>query len=329
MATPLFDCLRLNYPDAKIIAVTRSYNFKIIDEHRSLDMVIPCDDKTLSGIFGLIKKVRELQADLAILLPHSMRSYLPFRLAGISTVIGYKRGIRRIFVMGPVPERDKRGFLPMPMVNYYLEICRWMGLTMPETIRPSFSIQQELRHKADSLLEEYGIKPGDMVIGLNPGAKFGSTKCWPPEHFAKLADLLEHRYKCRLLLFVGPGENEIASEIMKLTRSALINTGSEKIDLALLKPMIARCNLLVTNDTGPRHYAAALGVPVVVIMGPTDPRFTESNLEKTAVIRKELPCSPCHKKQCHEKHQCMRDIKPEEVLEVAEHLFCRVDKKVC
>ncbi|MFA6344783.1 MAG: glycosyltransferase family 9 protein, partial [Syntrophales bacterium] len=117
----------------------------------------------------------------------------------------------------------------------------------------------------------------------------------------------------------------IAEAIVKHCRVSVIDTGPDRIDLAALKPLIQRCNLLVTNDTGPRHIAVAFGVPVVVIMGPTDPRYTSANLDKSVVIRKTLDCSPCHKKVCPWDHRCMTEIRPEEVLGEAIKLLERSD----
>jgi heptosyltransferase-2 len=91
----------------------------------------------------------------------------------------------------------------------------------------------------------------------------------------------------------------------------------------LLKPLVKRCNLMVTNDTGPRHYAVAFDVPVVVLMGPTDPRYTNANLERTVVLRQELPCSPCHKKVCPRGQECMTGITPSMVLAAARSLLAR------
>jgi heptosyltransferase-2 len=211
------------------------------------------------------------------------------------------------------------------MVDYYLELCRWLGLDLPEHPEPSLGVSEALSSEAGLLLQKYGITNQDMVVGLNPGAKFGSSKCWPPEYFARLADMLEQQWNCRMLLFVGPGETQIADKIMALTKAKVVNTDPDRIDLGLLKPMIQRCDLLITNDTGPRHYATAFKRPVIVIMGPTDPRYTNSNLEQTIVLRKELPCAPCHRKKCPENHECMRGITPDEVLAAAIRLVSETD----
>lgn len=320
MATPLFECLRHNLPGVRITALTRAYNAKIIDDAPWVDAVVPCDDKSCAGILETAKSVKASGADTALLLPNSTRSWLPVRLAGIRSVFGYRRGGRGFLVKGPLPVRDDHGIVPLPMVDYYLELCRWLGLDLPEHPEPSLYVSETLSADARRLMEKYDIGEGDLVIGLNPGAKFGSSKCWPPEYFARLAELLEQQWDCRMLLFVGPGETPIAAEIMAMTSAKVINTDSDRIDLGLLKPMIRRCDLLITNDTGPRHYATAFKRPVIVIMGPTDPRFTNRNLEKSIVLRKELPCAPCHRKTCPEHHECMRNITPDEVMEAAVRL---------
>lgn len=323
MATPLFECLRKNLPDVRITALTRAYNAKIIEDAPWVDAIIPCEDKSFAGILKTANAVKASGADTAVLLPNSMRAYLPVRMAGINSIYGYRRGIRKFLVKGPLPARDGHGILPLPMVDYYLELCRWLGLALPEHPEPSLYVSETLSTDAGRLLSKYGITDRDMVIGLNPGAKFGSSKCWPPEYFARLAELLQEQWACRMLLFVGPGETQIADEIMARTKAQLINTDADRIDLALLKPMIRRCDLLITNDTGPRHYAVAFKRPVVAIIGPTDPRYTARNLEQTVVLRRELPCAPCHRKKCPENHECMRGITPEEVLEAAMRLLSR------
>jgi heptosyltransferase-2 len=182
-------------------------------------------------------------------------------------------------------------------------------------------MSEPVKRRAEQLLQRYGIEKHDVVIGLNPGAKFGSSKCWPPEHFARLAEHIEEQWGAKILLFVGPGEESIAQTIIAASKANIINTSPDQIDLSVLKPMIQRCQLLISNDTGPRHYAVALDRPVVCIMGATDPRYTAANLEKTIVIRKDIPCAPCHKKVCPYNHECMTSIRPEEVFQAAKKLL--------
>ena len=325
MATPALDCLRQNYNDAKIVGVIRSYVRGVVEDGPWFDQIIACNDKTAKGFCKLVQSIRSLKADIAIVLPNSIRSVLTVRLGGVQEIYSYRRNGRSSLLSGgPKPIRAGNGILPIPMVEYYMEICRWLHLKIPEVIKPSLFLSDSLKEKGDQLLDSYGIKPDDLVIGMNPGAKFGSSKCWPPRYFAKLAELYEERWNAKILLLVGPGEDEIAKSILQSSNASIINTSPDRVDLALLKHLIKRCQLLVTNDTGPRHYAVALDIPVVVIMGPTDPRYTAANLEKTIVLRHELDCSPCHKKKCPHDHECMLMIKPEAVLHGSEKLLEKV-----
>jgi heptosyltransferase-2 len=321
MATPIFKCLRANYPDARIIGLIRGYARGVVEDAPWFDQLIEMNDKTWRGFVQLVAQIRRHKGQMAVVLPNTFRSALLARLGGARKIYGYRRnGRTALLTDGPRPLRADGKIRPVPMVDYYLEICRRLQLTIDQDIKPRLFISRSLQERGNQLLEDYGIGPDDMVIGLNPGAQYGASKCWPPEHFARLAELLAQRWKCRLLLFIGPGEESIGARIVQLSQAAIINTGPDRVDLALLKPLVQRCRLLVTNDTGPRHYAVAFDVPAVVIMGPTDPRYTHANLEKTRVLRKELDCSPCHLKECPIEHNCMRDISPEDVLQAAVQL---------
>ncbi len=324
MATPTLDCLRKSFPQAKIVGLLRKKTQGIVKDGPWFDATIDCHDKSWSAIWRTAKQIRQYAADFAIVLPNSIHSAMPIWLGGAKEIYGYRRCFRGVLLSGgPKPIRSNNGILPLPMTEYYLEICRWLGLKTPQDVKPRLFIGEKILKRGESLIQRYGIYEKDTVIGLNPGASFGSSKCWPTEHFAKLAELCEKKFGAKTMLFAGPGEEDIAKAIIQKSHANIIDTSGDKIDLELLKPLIQRCNLLITNDTGPRHYAVALDIPVVVIMGPTDPRYTNSNLDHTIVIRKELSCTPCHRKVCPKQHECMTEIAAEEVFAAAEKLLNR------
>lgn len=323
MATPVFDCLRQNLPQARLIGVMKKSAHGIVRDGPWFDDLVDGNDKTWAGFRQMQRQLRTLSPDAAILLTNSIRSALTIRLSGIRKIYGYHREWRNLLLTGgPIAARNGTA-VPIPMGEYYLEICRWLDLELPERPRPTLFIGEELRRRGDALLAKYGIAESDFLIGLNPGASFGSSKCWPPEYFAELAGLCHKILNARVILFAGPGEETIIEAILDRAEVDLIDTRPDRVDLELLKPLVQRCNLFVTNDTGPRHYAVAFEVPTVVIMGSTDPRYTAANLDHQAVVRKELDCSPCHKKVCPRQHECMREIRPAEVLEAAERLLKR------
>ena len=322
MATPTFDCIRRNLPEARLIGLIRNYARGVIADGPWFDDIVEKNDKTIGGIIDLIPRLRRLHADLAVILPNSFRSALIARLAGVRKIFGYRRnGRTALLTGGPQPRRDNHRITPRPMVEYYMEICRWLNFDTPSQPRPRLFYSQTTQQNGTRLIESCGITPADMVIGMNPGARFGSSKCWPPEYFARLAEMIAQRWDCKIILFTGPGEQDLGRQIVKLSRAKIINPGSDRLNLELLKPLVQRCRLLVTNDTGPRHYAVAFDIPVVVIMGPTDPRYTDANLEKTIIVRRDLECAPCHHKECALHHSCMTEILPEEVMQAAEQLL--------
>ncbi|HSW01773.1 MAG TPA: lipopolysaccharide heptosyltransferase II [Sedimentisphaerales bacterium] len=317
MATPVFDCLRRSLPKARIVGVMKKSARGIVRDGPWFDDVVDASDKTWGGFRRMQTQLRALSPDAAILLTNSIRSALTLRLSGVRKIYGYRRQWRNLLLTGG-PSSSRHGTtVPIPMGQYYLEICRWLDLDVPERPRPTLFVGQDLHKRGDSLLARYGVANSDFLIGLNPGASFGSSKCWPPEYFAELASLCRKAFDARIILFSGPGEEGIIEDILARAQVEMIDA---RVDLEMLKPLVKRCNLFVTNDTGPRHYAVAFDVPTVVIMGSTDPRYTAANLEHTAVVRKELKCSPCHKKVCPRQHECMRQIRPAEVLEAAERL---------
>jgi len=322
MATPVFECLRANLPQTKIVGVLKKSAHGILQDSPWFDGFVDASDKSWAGFRQMRHQLRAFAPDAAVLLTNSLRSALTMRLSGVKTVYGYRREWRGpLLAGGPTVARNEHGIIPIPMVDYYLEICRSLGLEIPVPVKPKLFIGQALRRRGEALLQKYGIDESDFVIGLNPGASFGPSKCWPAEYFAELATQCREHLATKVIIFSGPGEEGIVQTILDRTDVDLIDTRADRVDLELLKPLVQRCNLMITNDTGPRHYAVAFDVPIVVIMGSTDPRYTASNLEQTAVVRRELPCSPCHKKICPRQHECMRDIKPAEVFAAAEALL--------
>ena len=322
MATPALDCIRQNLPEARIIGLIRRYAKGVIEDGPWFDDIIEINDKTTGGIIDLVLQLRRLKPDLALILPNSFRSVLIARLAGVRRIYGYRRNGRApLMTGGPEPLRNNNRITPRPMVEYYMEICRWLNLDTPAQLKPHLFCSDTTMEQGTGLIKSYGISSEDMVIGMNPGARFGSSKCWPPENFARLAEMISRQWDCKIMLFIGPGEQDLGHQIVKLSRAKIINTGPDLVNLELLKPLIQRCRLLVTNDTGPRHYGVAFDIPLVVIMGPTDPRYTNANLEKTIVLRRDLVCSPCHHKVCALHHGCMAEILPQEAMRATEQLI--------
>lgn len=317
MATPAFTHLRNHYQNARIIAVGRKNIIPVIADSPWFDACISGQDKTLKGFIALTKELRALKPDLAIVLPNSQRAAMLARFSGAKTVVGYQRkGRGLLLTQGPKPEMQDGKVIYVPMQIYYLKLCENLGITVDYNMKNSLYYSAELKQKAEQILAKHGIKPEDKVIGLIPGASYGPSKRWSPVSFGRLATLLEQKYGCRIIMFAAPSEADIAEAVLQHTEAKIVSMLDEKVGLDLMKPLIARCNVLITNDTGPRHYGVALDVPqVVVILGSTT-RNISNDLGNTTVVCLDLPCAPCQQKICPlEHHRCMNEITPEMVLE--------------
>ena len=196
MATPALDCIRQNLPDARIIGLIRKYARGVIEDGPWFDDIIEINDKTTGGLIELVLQLRRLNPDLALILPNSFRSALIARLGGVRRIYGYRRnGRTALMTGGPQPLRINNRFRPRPMVEYYMEICRWLNFDTPQQLKPQLFCSDTNLEKGARLIESYGIAPDDMVIGMNPGARFGSSKCWPPEYFARLAEMISKKWE--------------------------------------------------------------------------------------------------------------------------------------
>lgn len=330
MATPAVREVRARFPGARVVAYCRPYVRKILEDSPRIDAFIL---EARRGPLGLparetLRALRAERFDLAVVFTHSFRTGLLARLSGARRRVGYDRGGRGWMLTDRVPPlpkernaRGKRRIRPENMVEHYLKLVRPLGCPGAET-REELFFGPEAEEAVEKALSARGVDGAKPLVGVNPGASFGSSKMWGAERFAALADRLAAPPEAgglgaETLFFCGPGEEPILEDIRGRMKARAHFIAPAEATLATLKGFVARLDLLITNDTGPRHYAVALGKPAVVIMGPTDPRYTEVNMERTRVLRREVPCGPCHLKTCPIDHRCMTEIAPEEVLEAA------------
>lgn len=321
MATPALRALRRGLPGTRIAVLGRPRLLPLIDGLSSFDEAVPARIETVRGLFSTARMLARRRFDAALILRHSVRSALLAWLAGIPRRVGYRAQGRGALLTDPVrAPREGWRRRPEPMPVSYRRLveaagCAWQGDAY------ELAVPQACRDRAEERARALGIAPGEALIGLNPGASFGASKLWAPARFAEVAARLHARLGLRAIVFVAPGEEGIARAILEAARSPVIDTSAAPLDLALLKPFVSRCRLLVTTDTGTRHVGTAFGIPTVVVMGPTDPRYTAANLERTRVIRRDLPCGPCHEKVCPTDHRCMEEIGADEVAEAALELL--------
>ncbi|MBF0273646.1 MAG: glycosyltransferase family 9 protein, partial [Nitrospinae bacterium] len=169
-------------------------------------------------------------------------------------------------------------------------------------------------------LELMENSPRGKKVGIIPGSSFGPSRRWPIRYFAQTADaLIESGYNTTFIY--GPGEEDIVKEIIEKMHNEI--RFPPLISLAVLKPFVKNLDLIISGDTGPRHYAAAFNIPSIVIMGPTSPEISIKKGENSVILRKvELDCLPCNKPDCIKTdYRCLTGIHPQEVIEESEKIL--------
>jgi heptosyltransferase-2 len=332
MATPTLRAIRRLYPQAHISFLLRRYVKPIYAGMPWADKLITYRTgrtraKAGKGqFFDLAARLRRRRFDLAILLPNSFKSALVCKMAGIDRIVGYERDGRGFLLTDKLlPVKDKGKFVPSPIVKYYLGLAHYLGSAERDLKLELFVTDAEKRD-AESVLSRAGVEPAinqAPLILLNPGAQYGAAKCWLPEYFAQLADRLIDELGATVMLSAAPRERPIVEAIARQMKHAAVDLSRAGVDLGSLKEITRRCDLLITNDTGPRHIAAAFDVPVVTIFGPTHPEWTEIYFPKERKVAVKVFCGPCQKKTCPLDHRCMTRLTPAMVFDAATTLLPR------
>jgi len=329
MATPTLRAIRELYPSAHISYLIRRYVKDLYAGMPWADQFITyrtgkSHSKTGKGLFDLATRLRSAKFDLAILLPNSFKTALICKMAGIPRVVGYERDGRGFLLTDkllPVKERGK--FVPTPIIKSYLGLARYMGANQCDLKMELFVTPSE-RREAEQVLTRCGLDADTMRPGraaqpplvlLNPGAQYGAAKCWKPEYFANLADRFIDELGATVMISAAPKERPIVEAIKRSMSHAPIDLSNKGMTLGSLKEIVRRCDLMVTNDTGPRHIAAAMNVPVVTIFGPTFPEWTEIYYSLERQVAVKVFCGPCQRKVCPLDHRCMTRLSPALVYE--------------
>ena len=318
MATPTFRAVRQRRPDAHVTVVVHERVEAVLRGTPWFDAVLTYRPSSRSLLGEFRRCARALKAgrqDLGLILPNSFSSALMFRMGGVARRVGYGRDLRSALLTDAVPRPSEGGrFKPTYMVGYYLGLCEAAGIE-PAGRDMELPFNEADAAHADEILRSQGVDPGRDLFLLHPGAGFGPSKRWPSERFSRLAEHLADCYGAQVAVVAGPSERRTVARIVDGARAEVTDLMDRGVDLHLLKCVVARSKLLVTTDSGPRHYGVALGVPTVCVMGPTHPGYSTSEEPHDRVVRLDVDCGPCQKKRCPRDHRCMADITAEMVLE--------------
>lgn len=319
LTTPLIRFLRREFQNAQIDFLVKSQYQELLVHNPHLDKIYTYDQKT--GFKGLRQLKKELQKqgyDQIIDLHRNLRSFYLRSLYKGAKVVKFQKMALRRFLLVHFKLNLYRNITPVS--QRYLNSLD----SKDDRLGLELFIPLDVRGRIHRRLGTRGLDPNGLVIGFAPGAGFW-TKRWPSEAFAHLGDLLSQNLDAQILLFGDQGDKKVCQRITELMHKQPIDLSGE---LSLLETAAAmeRCSLVVTNDTGLMHIAAALKKKVVAIFGPTTEElgFFPYGTDYV-VIQRELPCRPCSfhgSNRCKKGHfKCMRDISPEEVFQAVRGLL--------
>ena len=265
------------------------------------------------------RTVQQVHAGSAVLLPNSFQAAFVAWRAGVPERFGYRRGLRGWLLSHAVP----RPRPPVHQVDYYRHLVAAAGITNGAR-EPRLEIPQDARDAARALLQQCAWVPGTRLLGLAPGAAYGGAKRWPPDRFAAVADDLWRSHGLTTIL-IGTEADRRAAWAIEAELDKIGEAGSRprpidlvgRTDLRQLTGVLAHCAAFVSNDSGSMHLAAALGVPVAAVFGPTDERATAPLGDRVRVLTARAWCRPCLLRECPLDHRCMTGIEARDVARAA------------
>ncbi len=323
MCEPALRGLRSLFPQAELTLLAKPAIAEVFVAYPGLNHVVRYEDKGihagLSGKWTLAGALRQHRFDLAVLFQNAFEAALLTWLAGIPRRYGYATDGRVFFLTDPVAVPDRHTL--RHQVDYYWDLLRPLGLT-GTSASPMLSLSEEEERAMHRRLMEAGIAETDLVLGINPGSTYGGAKRWLPERFAETVARLGRQIgrqqgrTVSVIILGAKGEEALGHAIAeRLTVRSVVLSG--KTTIRELMAATKRCALLVTNDTGPMHIAAAFAVPVVAVFGPTDWRTTAPYGQEQGIVRQPVECAPCLLRECPIDHRCMTGVTVDQVYEAA------------
>jgi lipopolysaccharide heptosyltransferase II len=303
MSLPALQAVRRGRPDARISVLTPA---KLADFWRTVpevDQVIPIQ----GGLWSTVRSIRD-QFEVALVFPNSFRTGLEVFLAGIPRRVGYPGHSRRALLNQVFEPKTKKAAAPRHQVHHYLALAEFVGA--------------DTKGALESIARERPAPTGSNrppVLGLCPGAEYGPAKRWLPERYADVMHILHGKTGAQWKVFGVAKDLPIAEQIL-----AIASTGTNLVGKTNLRELIVElqsCDVLLTNDTGTMHLAAALGVPLVAVFGSTEPALTGPLGTRHRIVRQHVDCSPCFLRECPIDFRCMTSVTIQEVVAAVESLL--------
>ena len=311
MATPILTDVRKQFPSAHITAMCRTPMCDLLKEDLDIDELF-CFSK--SNGFGrrsekrdVIEKIRKGNYDLGILLTNWFSSAWLFWRGHVKRRLGFQGNGRGILLTDKVP--FPANLKEQHLVLTYKNLLEPLGIPLSATKPRLFLTEKELE-EAKVLLEQRGVSSRSKLVGINPGAAYGSAKCWLPERFREVAEKLLQQ-GIQVVFFGDQTTAPLVKDICQGLPPSVINLAGVT-SIRQLASLIKLCDAFLTNDSGPMHIAAAVGTPLVALYGSTSEIVT-GPYQTGTVIHKHVDCSPCYKRVCPIDFRCMKRIETDEV----------------
>lgn len=324
ISIPALREIRRTHPGAEIVILARQWVADLYAREDFCDRILVYENKGQhAGLLGRLRLARLLMRenfDKAILLQNAFDAAILAFLARIPVRIGYARDARGVLLTEAVPV-PAPGVIPDHQRFYYIELLRRAGLIdeLPECADIRLGGVEQAAADGRQGWSDRDLPSGPW-IGVSPGAAFGTAKRWLPERFTAAATELAEQLDANIVVFGSPAEAELAESIAEQA-GPRAHSLAGKTTLSEFIELAATCSVYLTNDSGPMHVAAALGLPTVAIFGATDHIATGPSASWAKVLRHKVECSPCMLRECPIDHRCMTAVSVDEVVAAANALL--------
>jgi heptosyltransferase II len=316
MATSAVSAVRTIFPKAKLSILAKPVYSAFWKDFPGVDGVVSLE-KGFSGFWGTVGRLKQKKFDAALILPMSFSSAFLTAAANIPVRIGWGGEGRDFFLthaLGNPQPRQKH------LVWEYLVLVQ-KGLEKPikkGLISLHCPLSKQTEKGLQQVWRDAGLSNKKNYIALAPGATYGEAKRWPLPHWKELVQKLLAERQESFLILGGMEDEAYLKPLLELADKKnrdRLHLLAGRTSPTVLAAMLERCKLLVTNDTGPMHVAAAVGTPTVALFGSTSPTWTRPFGISHEVIYKHLECSPCFQKTCPIGYKCLHAISVQEVFE--------------
>jgi len=313
MCLPALASLRALYPSSEMIVLARPKVVPVFENNPAVSGIMLLEPGRHKGLLGTLRLSRELRReefDLAVLFQNAFGAALIALLGCAKERVGYARDMRSGLLTRAIPARG--GIMKEHQVFYYLNIIRELGGAVPASPVPRIYITGGEKAAAMAFLEKNGLI-GKPLFGAAPGASYGPSKRWPAERFAAVLKGLTDEYGGAALVLGGPEDSEACAAVKAAFPHATDLSG--KMGLRGSMALMSLMSAFVTNDSGPMHLSAALGLPTAAVFGSTEDSLTGPVGPRAASVREKTDCSPCFKRECRFGHyECLKRVDPGMVL---------------